>query len=68
MSDDATNLEVLAVLYRIVEKCPSLRMLQVLGNAIPSEVAARYNHDMYHLPDDELLGYLLKFEEEIVQR
>ncbi len=66
MSDGSTNLKILEALGRIVTKSPSLRVMQVLGNAIPSEVAGRYNHDMYHLPETELLGYLLKYEEEHV--
>jgi len=57
------NVKVLVLLDQIITKSPSLRVLQVLGNAIPSEVAERYSHDMYSMPEDELVGYLKDYIE-----
>lgn len=55
------NLQVLNLMTQLLQKYPSLRVQQLLGNVIPSEVAKRVNYDHYYLPDEELLGYLEDF-------
>jgi hypothetical protein len=53
-----TNFRALEVMGIILRKFPSLRIGQLIGNVVPSEVAERMHKDFYYLPDEELLGYL----------
>lgn len=39
-----------------------LRIMQLLGNAIPQDILERYNNDLYYLPDAELLEFLTAYD------
>ena len=53
--------EILQILDKIQKKAPSLRLGQVIGNAVPADVMDRINNDLYYMPDEELLGYLTTY-------
>ena len=62
MPGDNISLKILEVLHRIAVKRPSLRVGQIIGNAVPSDVATRVNNDFYYLPDADMLTYLQDYE------
>ena len=61
----ATNEQVCNTLARLSEKYPHLRVMQLISNAVPQEVHTRLNHDLYYLRNEELMGYLLAYEQDI---
>lgn len=54
--------ELLNTVVRLSNKYPSLRLCQLIGNAVPSEEAQRRNNDLYYVKDEQLLEWLLNFE------
>lgn len=57
--------ELLDTVVRLSKKHPSLRLCQLIGNAIPTEEAQRRNNDIYYIEDRELLKWLLEFEDKV---
>jgi len=47
--------EILAVLLRLSERYPGLRIAQIIGNAVPT-------NDLYYIEDSDLFRYLLQYE------
>ncbi len=56
MDDDRRK--VLDLLEFIAELCPMLRVCQIIGNAVPYEVAKARKNDIYYISDKEMAGYL----------
>ena len=57
-----TNEQVCNTLARLCEKWPRLRVMQLIINAVPDEVA---DNGFYYIENDELMGHLLAFEQKI---
>ena len=58
-----TNDQVYHALTRISERHPQLRVMQLISNCIPPDVLDRLNHDLYYVENEELLRYLLEYEQ-----
>jgi hypothetical protein len=55
---DKHKRKVLDLLEFCGELCPSLRVCQILGNAIPADRLVANGHDTYYITDEELAGWL----------
>jgi DNA phosphorothioation-dependent restriction protein DptG len=64
---DEDKRKVLNMLEFCVELCPSLRICQIINNALPLEVEARLNgRDTYYISDKELAGYLREYADNLL--
>lgn len=69
MSDVAvSNEQVCHTIARLSEKFPQLRVMQLISNSIPPEVQERLNNDLYYVENEELLGYLLCYEADVLEQ
>lgn len=59
---DVVRRQLLGELHRLSDKYPSLRVTQLILNAIPSEELEKRGNDIYYVEDTELLGYLVNYE------
>lgn len=57
--------ELLDAVVRLSKKYPNLRLLQLIGNAVPTEEARRRNNDFYYVDDRQLLQWLQEYEAKI---
>ena len=64
----STNEQVCKTITRMIERHPSLRVMQLISNCIPPDVNERLSCDLYYLDDEELLGYLLESEADTLER
>ena len=55
---DKHKRKVLDLLEFCAELCPSLRVCQIISNAIPSDRLIANGHDTYYITDKELAGWL----------
>ena len=55
---DEHKRKVLDLLEFCAELCPSLRVCQIVSNAIPPDVLVRSGHDIFYYTDKELAGWL----------
>lgn len=59
---------IIMALIEIMNLAPSLRVCQIIGNAIPTEELQRRNNDIYYIQDDELFVHLRAFEELLIRQ
>lgn len=59
---DSKQARVLDEMLRLLQKYPSLRVCQLIGNSIPTEELQRRENDIYHIEDEQLLQWLREFE------
>jgi hypothetical protein len=55
---DKDKRKVLNLLEFISERYPSLRVSQIMVNAVPPEVLDLLNNDLFYITDGEMAGYL----------
>jgi hypothetical protein len=67
-SMDEDKRKVLDLLEFCSELCPSLRVCQIINNAIPSDVLMRRDTDTYYITDSELAGWLQEFADLMLTR
>lgn len=60
-----TNEMVCNTIARMSEKHPHLRVMQLIVNAIPQDVIVKLHHDLYYVDNEELLKYLLDYEQAV---
>lgn len=60
-----TNQEVCNTIARLSEKHSNLRVMQLIVNAIPQDVIEKFHSDLYYIDNEELLKYLLDYEQEM---
>ena len=63
--DPEDNVKAAERIRSLLCKFPSLRVMQLLGNAIPSEYMEKCGEDPYYLPDATLLQFLDQYEEKV---
>lgn len=51
----------------LAAKYPDLRLCQIIGNAVPAEVAQKYNNDFYYVEDEQLLQWLEEYDHKITK-
>ena len=66
--NEVTNEQVCKTITRMIERHPSLRVMQLVSNCIPPDVNERLSGDLYYLDDEELLGYLLEYERDTLNK
>ncbi len=62
-----TNEQVCNTLARLSEKYPQLRVMQLIINAVPTEIYTQLNNDLYYVENEALLGWLLEYEQDIAR-
>lgn len=60
--------KITEALDEISLRAPSLRICQIIGNAIPAEELERRGKDIYYIEDEDLLKYLRDFEEFLIRQ
>ena len=63
-----TNEQVCITITRLSKQHPSLSVMQLISNAVPHEVQERLNGDLYYVENDELIGYLLDYEADTLDK
>ena len=63
-----TNEQVCNTITRMSKKHPQLRVMQLINNAIPHEVQEQLNGDLYYVENEELLSYLLEYEQDTLDK
>ena len=64
---ETTNEQVCNTLARLSEKYPQLRVMQLIINAVPTEIYTQLNNDLYYVENEALLGWLLEYEQDIAR-
>jgi hypothetical protein len=63
---DKHRRKVLNLLEFCAELCPSLRVCQIINNAIPPKVLEARNNDTYYVSDKELAGWLQGYADNLL--
>lgn len=63
-----TNEMLCHTITRMCKKQAALRVMQLISNCIPPDVNERLNGDLYYLDDEDLLSYLLEYEQDTLNK
>lgn len=64
---DEDKRKVLNLLEFCAEACPSQRVCQIINNAVPPKILARFDNDTFFVSDKELAGWLQDYADMLIK-